>query len=168
MHVQQRFLLGDNEYRKARAYLIPYIVNGPLAIRLIRPPPIEVHIHGPRHPSEWKNVPKSVDPATGKKHCPLLEVDIDLISNKEIRRCINIIRPHLPSITVDLAFIISKPKDSEVEEPSACLGLWRVDKVDFERCAVIPEKTIEEAADELKLMISKMGDEGVPIEVAAG
>ena len=55
-------------------------------------------------------------------------------------------RPHIESITCDLALIISAPKGSEIPEPSCCLGLWRIDKVDFMKAAVIPDKTLDEAA----------------------
>lgn len=56
-------------------------------------------------------------------------------------------RPHIESITCDLALIISAPKGSEIlTEPSCCLGLWRIDRVDFMKAAVIPDKTLDEAA----------------------
>ena len=165
---KQRFLMGDNEYRNLRAKIVPFVVDGPLAIRLIKPPPMEIDIDGPRHPAKWTNVPKSIDPVMGKTTHALLEVDIDLLSVKAIRRVINIVRPHLQSITIDLAVIVSKPQHSEIEEPSACLGLWRIDKVDFESCAVFPEKTIDETAQQLKLLMSQILEENVAVEVAAG
>ena len=150
----KRFLLGDNDYRNARAKVIPYVVDGPLAIRMIKPKPLEVDLWGPRHPSKWEDVPKSVDPKTGKVNHVVLECDIDLLANKTIRKIINIVRPHIGSIVADLALIVSAPKHSEVEEPSCCLGLWRIDRVDFEQCAVVPEKTIHEAARELTDVLS--------------
>ena len=150
----KRFLLGDNDYRNARAKVIPYVVDGPLAIRVIKPKPLEVDLWGPRHPSKWEDVPKSVDPKTGKVNHVVLECDIDLLANKTIRKIINIVRPHIGSIVADLALIVSAPKHSEIEEPSCCLGLWRIDRVDFEQCAVVPEKTIHEAARELTDVLS--------------
>jgi hypothetical protein len=66
------------------------------------------------------------------------------------------VRPHMRSITIDIAFIIPKPKLSEIEEPSACLGLWSIDKVDFERYAVFPERTIGKTVLELSLITSKL------------
>ena len=141
-------------------------MTGPLAIRLIKPPPIEVNIHGHRHPVKYHEAPQSIDPTTGKIKHRLIECDIDLLSEKTVRKIINIIRPHLASITIDCAFIISKPEGSDIEEPSCCVGLWRIDKVDFERAALFPEKTIDEAAVELKEIMSRH-IEGVSIEVAA-
>lgn len=83
-----------------------------------------------------------------------MEVDIDLFSEKTIRKVINIVRPHIAKITIDIALIISKPQDSEMEEPSACLGLWRIENVDFEDCAVFPELTVREAAKEISILMS--------------
>ena len=70
-------------------------------------------------------------------------------------RRINDIRPHMPSLTIDVAFVASKPKNSTIEEPSVCLGIWRIDKVDFERCAVFPESTIEETAHALSMLFQE-------------
>ncbi len=158
-NAEQRFLSGDVEYR-ARAKVIPYIVDGPLAIRMIRPPkPKEVPIHTPRHPATWTNVPKSVDPTTGKTNCAILECDVDCVSDKKMRKLINIVRPFMQTITIDMAFIIAKPESSSFDDPCACLGLWRVDKVDFESCAVFPERTLDEVAEEMKLIMSVMEEQ---------
>ena len=162
----KRFFLGDDEYRKARAKVVPFVVDGPLAIRLIKPAPMEVHIDGPRHPNTWTTVPKRVDPATGEVQHAIMELDVDLFSSKAIRKIINIIRPHLQSITIDVAIIISKPHPEDADEPFACVGLWRIEKVDFEQCAVFPELAVEEAADKVKMLLSEM--EGVAVEPTGG
>ena len=125
-----------------------------MAIRLIKPKPQEFNLHGPRHPISWHKVNKSRDSKTGNLSSALLECDIDLVSNPAIRKVISMVRPHLSKITIDLALIVSKPKDSEVDEPSACIGMWRIDKVDFESCAIFPEKSIEEVANEVKSLIA--------------
>ena len=131
-------------------------MDGPLAIRLLKPYPVEVTIHRVRHPTLWTDVPKSVDPITRKPSHAILECDMDFISDRQIRRILNLARPHMQRITIDVAFVISKPNRSEIEEPSACLGLWRVDKIDFERCAVFPERSLEESVHELSLIVSKL------------
>lgn len=158
----KRFLMGDDEYKNKRAKLVPYIVDAPLAIRMIKPKPIEITIHGDRHPLTWSSVPKCVDPTTGERTASaLLECDVDLLSSSPIRKIINIVRPHLPKITIDIAMVISKPWGSVIEEPSCCLGVWRIDKVDFESCAVFPQsrKSVEEAADEMKSLIAILEEE---------
>ena len=183
--------------------MIPHVVDGPLAIRLIKPKPMEVNIDGPRHPATWHQARRSVDPLTKRTSAPVLECDIDVgISNKQIRSIINMLRPHIGSVTVDVALIVGTPKGSEVEEvsdafpsysrgascavlclnlrahrrfcisnrkPSACLGLWRIDKIDFESAAVFPELAVEDAAEKVKVIMSGMETEEmeVAVEVAA-
>ena len=148
--------MGDDEYRNSRCKVIPHIVDGPLAIRMIKPKPAEHLVWGPRHPATWSSANKSIDPVTGKAKAAILEVDVDLFSNKTVRKVINIFRPHISDITVDIALVVSTPKDSDVEEPCACLGLWRMEKVDFESCAIFPELQVEEAAKEINLILSQM------------
>ena len=103
-----------------------------------------------------------------------MECDVDLVSHRAVRKILSIVRPHLKSITIDVALIVSKPLDSEFEEPSACLGMWRIDKVDFESCAVLPEKSIDDVAEELKKSIKMTfgievdSETGRAVEVAAG
>ena len=41
-------------------------------------------------------------------------------------------------------------------KPSACLGLWRIEKVDFEGAAVFPELAIEDAVEEVRSIMSGM------------
>ena len=135
--------------------LIPCLVDGPLPKRLLKPKPIEVNVHGPRHPTLWIDLPKIIDPISHKPSHAIVECDIDFISEKSFRKVLNMVRPHMWSIKIDFALIISKPKLSEIEEPSACLGLWRIDKVDFESCAVFPERTIDKTAFVLSLIMSK-------------
>ncbi len=169
----KRFLSGDEDYRNKRLKIVPYLVDGPLAIRLIKPKPVEITIHGECHRSKWTKVSKTINASGKTTASPLLECDVDLVSHAAIRRIINIVKPHLKHITIDLALVVSKPYGSDVEEPSACLGLWRIDKVDFERWAVIPEKSIEEVAVEVKKAMLMSGmqfvedDKSALLEIAA-
>lgn len=144
----------------ARAKVIPYIVDGPLAIRMIKPPkPKEVPIHTPRHPAKWIRIPKSVDHITGKTNCAIMECDVDCVSDNKMRKLISIVRPFMQSITIDMAFIIAKTDSSSIDEPCACLGLWRVDKVDFDSYAVFPDRTIDDVAAEMKIIMSVMEEQ---------
>lgn len=151
----KRFLMGNNEYRNARLKVIPCLVDGPLAIRLIKPKPMEVCVHTDKHPAFWTDVDMSIDSFTNKTSQMVMEVDIDFISNRSYRKLFSLVRPHMPSLTIDVAFVASKPKNSTIEEPSVCLGIWRIDKVDFERCAVFPESTIEETAHALSMLFQE-------------
>jgi len=155
----QRFLDEDDEYRNTHTKLVPFIVDGPMAIRLIKPKPQEFHMSGIRHPVSWHKVNRSIDSKTGKVSSALLECDVDLVSNPAMRKVCSMVRPHLSKITIDIALIVSKPTDSEVDEPSACIGMWRIDKVDFESCAVFPHKSVEEVAEEMKSFIALEAEE---------
>jgi hypothetical protein len=125
-----------------------------MAIRLIKPKPQEFNIHGSRHPVSWHKVDKSIDSKTGRVLSALLECDIDLVSNPAVHKIAGMVRPHLSKITIDIALIV---KGSEADEPSACIGMWRIDKVDFESCAVLPRKSPEEVAEEVKSFIALEG-----------
>jgi hypothetical protein len=151
----KRFLMGNNEYRNARLKVIPCLVDGPLAIRLIKPKPMELRVHTDKHPAVWTDVNMSIDPFTNKTSQMVVEVDIDFISDRSYRKLFSLVRPHMRSLTIDVAFVASKPKNSTIEEPSVCLGIWRIDKVDFERCAVFPESTIEETAHALSMLFKE-------------
>lgn len=132
-----------------------------MAIKLIKPKPQEFNMHGWRHPVSWHKVDKSIDPKTGRTSSALLECDIDLVSNPAIRKIVGMVRPHLSKITIDVALIVSKPKDSDVDEPSACIGMWRIDRVDFEGCAVFPEKSVEQVVAEVKSFIELESRDGM-------
>lgn len=67
---------------------------------------------------------------TKKTEHAILELDMNFVSSRRIRRSLSISRPHLQSITIDIAFIISKP------------GIFRVDKVDIKKFTVKNLKAI--------------------------
>lgn len=120
MH-EQRFLAGDEEYRKARCKIIPYVVDGPLAVQLIKPKPVEVTLDGPRHPNRWHQVPK----CKARGQAAILECDIDVgLSNKKVRKILNIIRPHIESVTIDVALIVDTLTHQEEEEVSVVSARW--------------------------------------------
>ena len=95
-------------------------VDCPLPRRLLKPKPVEVNVHGPRHPTLWTDVPKIVDLISHRPSHAIVVCDINFISEKSFRKVLNMVRPPMRSIIIDIAFIISKPKLSEIEEPSAC------------------------------------------------
>ena len=150
----KRFFKGDVEYQRRRAKCIPMVVAAPYVVKLIAPEPSAMTMHSPNHPITIKKVNKVVDPKTGKTTAAaVMEVGVDFYTSAAIGRIINIVMPHLKSITIDVAFVIEKPVDAvgeEANEPSACLGVWRIDKVDFVNFAQLPEKPIEDVEAEIK------------------
>lgn len=127
------------------------VVNAPYLVKMIAPDPTLNAIHQPMSPVTIKKVNKAVDPTTGKtKAAAVMEVGVDFYTSAAIGRLINIVMPHLGSITLDIAFVIAAPWGKEGTEPSACLGVWRIDKVDFMKCAQLPEKPIKAVQEEIK------------------
>ena len=49
---------------------------------------------------------------------------------------------------------MEKPYLSEVEEPAACLGLWRMDRVDMSKAALVPEKDEEQLLREMSVLLN--------------
>lgn len=150
----KRFFKGDSEYQRRRAKIIPCVVKAPYVVKMISPNPCEMTMHSERHPVSIKKVNKVVDPVTGKTTAAaLMEAGVDFYSSNAIGRLINIVMPHLDKITIDVAMVIAPPwgaEGEEANEPSACLGVWRIDKVDFTGCAQLPEKPTEEVLEEVK------------------
>jgi hypothetical protein len=67
----KRYLSGDSEYRNARLKVIPSLVEGPLAMKVLAPPKKEMLLHCTLLPVSWKQH----DPETtskGRKLCPAL------------------------------------------------------------------------------------------------
>ena len=138
----KRFLLGDANYRMPRWKILPCIVDGPFIIKAIAPAKAEVQIaREERLPVTWHQYDEQVDPKTGEvTRCALLEADCDLISDSAVRKILSIVKGQVPRVTIDCAMTISKPWDQEEKEPSACIGLWRIDKINMDQAAIIPEK----------------------------
>lgn len=62
---------------------------------------------------------------------------------------------HLLFQKIDCAMIVEKPYLSEVEEPAACLGLWRLDKIDMAKTAMAPVKDEKELLNEVSVLLGQ-------------
>lgn len=165
----KRFLTADDEYRNPRLKLLPSLVDGPFPIRMLAPAKKEVTISCDALPVTWhfqNETSSSTDGSTTSK-AALVEVDFDLLQSKSIRKVSSIVRPHTARVVLDCALIISKPKDSEDDEPSACLGMWRLDKVDLNGCAVLPRKTESERVREASVIMGTINEALPEVAVAA-
>ena len=147
----KRFFTGDLEYQQLRLKVLPMVVKAPYLVKMIAPDPTLNAIHQPMSPVTIKKVNKVVDPLTGSTTAAaVMEVGVDFHTSRAIGRLINIVMPHLGSITLDIAFVVAAPWGKEGTEPSACLGVWRIDKVDFMSFAQLPEHPVEEVEEEIK------------------
>ena len=151
----KRFLKGDDEYRNRRWKILPCLVDGPYIIRQMAPEKSNVTIAGRRVGASWHELSASTDPKTGKERAALLEVDCDLISNSSVRSICNIVLGQVKKVKIDCAMIVEKPYLSEVEEPAACLGLWRMDHIDMKKTALAPEKDEKELLHEISVIFGQ-------------
>ena len=135
----QRFLNADDAYRNKRLKMIPQLVEGPLAVRLMAPPRKEITVSCDILPLIWRTYEASVDPSGRKLH-PALEVELDCVSSRAIRGMASILKRNLSSICIDIACVISPPDGEEADEPQACLGLFRFNHIDVNLCPQFPDR----------------------------
>lgn len=133
----KRFLLGDDEYRNQRLKFIPCIVDGPRIVRMLAPPVKEKTVSSALLPVSW------CKHSGNDQQKPVIEVELDLMSNKATRAIVNIARKNLSLITVDLAVMIDKPDGQKEDEVTACLGMWRWQEIDITTCPVLPTRSVE-------------------------
>ena len=136
----QRFIKNDDDYRNARLKILPCLVDGPLPIRIIAPPKKEITVQGQTLPTKWiKHAAKTC--ADGTILQPCLELEVDIISNSTLRSVSGILRNYIKGISLDLAIIVGSPGlVNDPEELGACLGLWRFDHIDIDRCPRLPRR----------------------------
>lgn len=137
----KRFILGDDEYRNKRLKILPCVVDAPRMVKMLSPPKKELTISCALLPVAWTKRPQE------GKQSPMLEIELDVMSNKAMRAMASIIQRNLTGMTVDLAVTVEKPDGQEEDEPSACLGMWRFDKVDITTCPYIPARVTPVADD---------------------
>lgn len=150
----KRFLRGTDQYRNKRWKILPCLVDGPYIIKVMAPAEKEVTIAGGRVGATWHKYDESVDHQSGKKRAALLEVDCDLISNPGVRKICNIVLGQVKNVRIDCAMIVEKPYLSEEKEPAACLGLWRMDKVDMNDSPLVPQKEEEQLLREMSVILN--------------
>ncbi|KAL3903070.1 MAG: hypothetical protein SGILL_010588, partial [Bacillariaceae sp.] len=135
----KRFLKGDEEYKTKRFKIMPELVDGPLPVRLLAPQNTEF----PLDFQGFMSTSYTREPATDE-HCPTMCLTLDLISNATIRGLVGIFKRNMHRMTVDFACVISS---GDEEEPSAILGLWRMDHLEAEHYPHLPDRYSAEDDD---------------------
>lgn len=120
--------------------MIPSVVDGPLAVRVLAPPKREICVSCALLPVSWRSYEAGVDAETGKKLAPALEVVLDCTSNRAMRSMAGILKRNLQSLAIDVAVVIQKPDDQDEEEPQACLAMWRFNHIDVSKCPTFPDR----------------------------
>ena len=138
---------GSDDYRNERLKMIPALVDGPMAVRILAPPKKECLIHGSVVPLSWYKHDVETCPTTngGKTLCPVVVVAIDCVSSRAIRSMAGIIKKYMVRLTCDVALVVGPPEDiarrgqaEHDDEPQACLGLFRFEHIDIESCPEFP------------------------------
>lgn len=129
------------------------LVDGPGPIRYIAPPKNTVTIITENLPSCWKEHPGTVDSNGETVLHPCLEVECDLMANRAMRSVAALVKRYLVNMVGDVAVLIEKPYLQEEDEPRACVGMCRFDRVDVRHCPEMPPRAEEpETLEERDLM----------------
>jgi hypothetical protein len=123
-----------------RLRLIPSLVEGPLAIRILAPPKREFLISCDALPVHWRSYEAEIDPKTGRRLAPALQIELDCVSNRIMRGMAGILKRHFESVAIDVAVVVQKPDGQEEDEPQACLGMWRFNHIDVSKCPSFPDR----------------------------
>jgi len=119
--------------------MLPYVVDAPLPIRMLQPPKRELTIHCDMLPTKWHQH-DGIKRPDGRYLHPCLELELDLMANKTMRGFASLVKRYLRKMSVDVAVIIDTPDLQKEQELSACVGMWRFDKVDVSQCPKLPER----------------------------
>lgn len=111
-----------------------------MAIKMLAPPKYEYTIHCERLPTKWRQVSASTRESDGRFLHPCLEVELDLMANKTVRGFASLAKRYLSKMSVDVAVTIDKPDLQEQDELSACVAMWRFDRVDLSQCPMLPAR----------------------------
>ena len=137
----KRFLRGDDSYRRPRFKVLASVIDGPWVVRSLSPQKGEIVFDfNDWLKLSWHKEDERIDRVTGKKRAAMLSVDIDSMGDSVARKVLSLVQGSIQKVKLDCAAIISKPTQSTVEEPSACIGLWRMDRIDMHQTSLLPEK----------------------------
>jgi hypothetical protein len=119
--------------------MLPYVVDGPYPIKILSPPKKEVTINCALLPTKWHQH-EGETRTDGRYLYPCLELELDLMATKVMRGFASLVKRYLSKMLVDVAVTIDKPDLQQEEELSACIGMWRFDKVDISHCPNLPNR----------------------------
>lgn len=138
----KRFLNGDDEYRNGRFKCLPVLVDGPGPIKYIAPPKVAVTVVTPNLPSSWRFHPPKVDENGKTVLHPCLELECKMCSRAH-KSVAAVVKRYLVWIVGDCALLIEKPWGQKEDEPRACVGTIRFDRIDISTCPEMPPRSPE-------------------------
>jgi hypothetical protein len=73
---------------------------------------------------------------------------MDCVSSRSMRTATGIATRSATRLSMDVATVIGKPAGQEDDEGElqACLGLWRMDRIDVSNCPQFPDRLANEAS----------------------
>jgi Protein ENHANCED DISEASE RESISTANCE 2, C-terminal len=155
-YTQQRFLMGDDEYRNLRMKLMPFVVDAPSAVKMFAPAKgTQVTVKSDNVKVTWKKYNNGTCPRSGKKLSIAIEGVVDLVEKRFVRSAASLVKGNLQRLLVDCALIVSTPEKQTEEEPMACLGFFRLNRVYILDCPQMPDRYAAEAAS-IKVSTSLM------------
>ena len=135
------FLLGTDDYRDERLFIVPQLVDAPLPVKAIAPSKAEILVRSKKVLSCWHKSPSGTadkdEVDVDQKKVPLypaLELELDLIASRAIRNVVGVVSRHLHRISLDVACVIYD-KDKQT---SVCLTCFCFDHIDMTSCPSFP------------------------------
>ena len=125
---------GDDQYRNERLKVLPALAEGPMAIKMLMPSKKEMTVHGDALPLTWTKYDVEELP-NGTTLQPCLEVDLNVMASKVLSKTSSFVRRYVKSMALDIALTIGK-----ADEPAACVGLFRFNKIDIDQCPELPDR----------------------------
>ena len=113
------------------------VVEGPGIIKMLVPCNLVVPLPNAMVPVNWtKHKEETGGPA---KQLPMFEVELDCIAEPNMRKLAGVLFKNLKSMVVDVAIVIQKEG-----EPSACLSMFRFDRIDIRTCPSLPVRQVSD------------------------
>ena len=125
--------------------MIPSVVEGPLAVKVLAPPKREIVVSCCILAVSWRKYEAEIDPKSGRQLAPILEIELDCMSNRAMRAMAGIVKRNLERLSIDVAVVVQKPDGQVEDEPQACLAMWRFNHIDVSTCPIFPDREAYEA-----------------------
>ena len=157
-----------------------------MAVKVLAPPKKERIIHGSYVPISWYKHDTEVSSTTGKTLQPVIVCAMDCVSGRAIRSMAGIVKKYFVKLTLDIALVLGPPEidpklahannrhppltteppkvDEDDGDLQSCLGLFRFEHIDIERCpefpvVELPQEDEEKRDEELACRLSGVSPE---------
>ena len=112
---------------------------------------------------DWKKHPAKVNDSGETILHPCLEVECDLMANRAMRSVASLVKRYMQGMVGDVAVLIEKPYLQEEDEPRACLGMCRFDRIDVLTCPAMPPRKEHGDTVEQRDIVKASSVMGLPV-----